>query len=34
MKANVHYAGFDGTHFDLGDRREPAWSWLAAHWRT
>lgn len=31
--ANVHYNGFEGTHFDLGERRAPAWSWLATQWR-
>lgn len=32
--ANVEYAGFEGTHFDLGERRRPAWVWLQSHWRT
>ncbi len=34
LKVNVHYAGFEGTHFDLGERRAPAWSWLSSQWRT
>lgn len=33
MGASVHYVGFEGTHFDLGERRLPAWSWLASQWR-
>lgn len=32
--ANVEYVGFDGTHFDLSERRGPAWAWLASLWRT
>jgi hypothetical protein len=34
LKVNVHYVGFEGTHFDLGERRAPAWSWLSSQWRT
>jgi enterochelin esterase family protein len=33
MGANVHYVGFEGTHFDLSERRLPAWAWLAGLWR-
>jgi S-formylglutathione hydrolase FrmB len=31
---DVHYVGFEGTHFDIGDRRLPAWTWLAQFWRV
>lgn len=31
---NVHYVGFEGTHFDLGERRGPAWRWLLSKWQT
>ena len=30
--ATVQYVGFEGTHFDLGERREPAWAWLNSQW--
>lgn len=33
-RASVEYVGFEGTHFDLGERRGPAWAWLAGHWRV
>lgn len=33
LGANVHYVGFDGTHFDLAERRAPAWSWLHSQWQ-
>ena len=32
--ADVTWVGFEGTHFDLGDRREPAWRWLSGLWRS
>jgi enterochelin esterase family protein len=33
-KADVTWVGFEGTHFDLGERRGPAWQWLAGMWRS
>ncbi len=30
----VHdYVEFDGTHFDIGERRVEVWKWLASQWR-
>jgi hypothetical protein len=34
QKVDVTWVGFDGTHFDLGERRAPAWQWLAGLWRS
>jgi enterochelin esterase family protein len=32
--ADVTWTGFDGTHFDIGDRRPAAWLWLTGLWRS
>lgn len=34
LGASVTYVGFDGTHFDLAERRLPAWTWLSQTWRV
>lgn len=34
MSGDVHYVGFEGSHFDIGERRLPAWTWLSQQWRV
>lgn len=33
LGATVSYREFEGTHFDIGDRRPEMWKWLLAQWK-